>query len=105
MKKYICTVCGYVHIGIEPPMICIQCGAPHDQFREVTDLDELTEEERRERRERFRFWDNIPNERVTTSAEYTLKDLSTGKDVGTWKSVSTCKTKARQIIRKEAGLK
>ncbi|MBU0480022.1 MAG: NADH peroxidase [Proteobacteria bacterium] len=42
MKKFVCKVCGYVHYGKEAPMICIQCGAPHDQFREVTDLDELT---------------------------------------------------------------
>ena len=42
MKKFVCTVCGYVHLGNEPPMTCIQCGVSYDKFREVTDLDQLT---------------------------------------------------------------
>ncbi len=27
-KKFICTVCGYVHEGDEAPEKCPQCGAP-----------------------------------------------------------------------------
>lgn len=36
MKKYICTVCGYVHEGEEPPEKCPQCGAPASKFEEMT---------------------------------------------------------------------
>lgn len=32
MKKYICSVCGYVHVGNEPPEKCPQCGAPKEKF-------------------------------------------------------------------------
>ncbi|SHJ47291.1 FAD-dependent oxidoreductase [Parasporobacterium paucivorans] len=32
MKQWICTVCGYIHIGEEPPQICPQCGAPKEKF-------------------------------------------------------------------------
>jgi rubrerythrin len=37
MKKYVCSVCGYVHIGNAPCEKCPQCGAPMDKFREKAD--------------------------------------------------------------------
>jgi len=30
--KWICTVCGYVHEGPEPPAICPQCKVPAEKF-------------------------------------------------------------------------
>jgi len=30
--KWLCTICGYIHEGDEPPEICPQCGAPKDKF-------------------------------------------------------------------------
>ena len=36
MKKWICTVCGYVHEGEQPPEKCPQCGVPADKFKEQT---------------------------------------------------------------------
>lgn len=35
MKKFICTICGYVHEGEEPPKICPLCKADKSQFKEV----------------------------------------------------------------------
>lgn len=35
MKKYICSVCGYVHEGDAPPDKCPQCGVPADKFNEM----------------------------------------------------------------------
>ncbi len=35
MKKWICTVCGYVHYGDAPPEKCPQCKAPASKFKEV----------------------------------------------------------------------
>ncbi len=32
MKKYVCSVCGYVHEGNEPPAVCPQCHAPASKF-------------------------------------------------------------------------
>ena len=32
MKKWVCTVCGYVHEGNEPPEKCPQCGVPGSKF-------------------------------------------------------------------------
>ncbi len=37
MKKFVCTVCGYVHEGDAPPEKCPQCGAPKEKFVEQTD--------------------------------------------------------------------
>lgn len=37
MKKYICSVCGYVHEGTEPPEKCPQCGVPASKFKEQGD--------------------------------------------------------------------
>jgi rubrerythrin len=33
MKKFVCSVCGYVHIGNEPPAQCPQCKAPAEKFK------------------------------------------------------------------------
>ncbi len=35
MKKWKCTVCGYVYTGDEPPEKCPICGAPKEKFVEV----------------------------------------------------------------------
>ncbi len=35
MKKFVCTVCGYVHEGAEPPAKCPQCGVGADKFKEA----------------------------------------------------------------------
>jgi rubredoxin/uncharacterized membrane protein len=43
MKKWECTVCGYIHAGEEPPEICPVCGADKSKFIEVTDTEEKKE--------------------------------------------------------------
>lgn len=35
MKKWRCSVCGYIHEGLEPPEKCPNCGANKDKFVEV----------------------------------------------------------------------
>ncbi|MDS1029480.1 NADH peroxidase [Bacillota bacterium LX-D] len=35
MKKWRCTVCGYVHEGDTPPEKCPLCGAPSEKFEEL----------------------------------------------------------------------
>ena len=37
MKKFICSVCGYVYEGTEAPEKCPQCGAPKDKFTEMAE--------------------------------------------------------------------
>ncbi|MCX8167275.1 MAG: NADH peroxidase, partial [Candidatus Micrarchaeota archaeon] len=34
MKKFICSICGYVHEGDEAPEKCPQCGAVKEKFDE-----------------------------------------------------------------------
>lgn len=34
MKKWVCSVCGYVHEGDNPPEKCPQCSAPAEKFSE-----------------------------------------------------------------------
>ena len=34
MKKFVCSVCGYVHEGDTPPEKCPQCGVPASKFVE-----------------------------------------------------------------------
>ena len=34
MKKWVCTVCGYVHTGDQPPAECPVCKAPPAKFKE-----------------------------------------------------------------------
>ena len=33
MAKFVCTICGYVHEGDNPPVACPLCGAPADKFK------------------------------------------------------------------------
>ena len=40
-KKFICTVCGYVHEGDEAPEKCPQCNAPKSKFKELDDTEVL----------------------------------------------------------------
>ena len=42
MKKFVCSVCGYVHEGDEAPEKCPQCGAPKEKFNEQVAEDGLT---------------------------------------------------------------
>ncbi|MGL5414106.1 MAG: NADH peroxidase [Clostridium sp.] len=37
MKKFVCTVCGYIHEGSAPPEICPVCKVGADKFEEMTD--------------------------------------------------------------------
>lgn len=41
MKKFVCTVCGYVYEGAEAPERCPQCGALKDKFVEKKEEGEL----------------------------------------------------------------
>lgn len=46
MKKFICTVCGYVHEGNEPPNICPVCKAGKEKFKEQTGALQWADEHR-----------------------------------------------------------
>ncbi len=37
MKKFVCSVCGYVHEGNEPPANCPVCKAPAERFNEKSE--------------------------------------------------------------------
>ena len=39
MKKFICTVCGYVYEGEEAPEFCPQCKVPRSKFKEMQETD------------------------------------------------------------------
>lgn len=41
VKKFICTVCGYVYEGTEAPAKCPQCGVPASKFKEVVESDAI----------------------------------------------------------------
>jgi rubrerythrin len=34
MKTWVCSVCGFVHVGDQPPAQCPQCKAPREKFSE-----------------------------------------------------------------------
>lgn len=39
MAKFVCTVCGYTHIGDEAPERCPQCGVPASKFNKVEEAE------------------------------------------------------------------
>jgi len=40
-KKFVCTVCGYIHEGDAAPEKCPMCGVPASKFKEVEEGEEL----------------------------------------------------------------
>ncbi|GAB4559050.1 MAG: hypothetical protein Tsb0017_14910 [Geothermobacteraceae bacterium] len=40
MKKWRCTVCGYIHEGEEPPAVCPVCGADRSRFEPVVETEQ-----------------------------------------------------------------
>lgn len=42
MKKYVCSVCGYVHEGDSAPEFCPQCKAPGSKFIEKEEKSEMS---------------------------------------------------------------
>ncbi len=47
MKKFVCSVCGYVHSGSEAPDACPQCKAPKAKFIEQSETSEQWADEHR----------------------------------------------------------
>ena len=41
-KKFICTVCGYIHEGDEAPEKCPMCGVPASKFKELKEDESLS---------------------------------------------------------------
>lgn len=41
MKTFICSVCGYTHVGDEAPAVCPQCRAPKEKFVEKVEGQKL----------------------------------------------------------------
>jgi len=41
MKKFVCSVCGYIHQGDTPPEKCPQCGVGPDKFSELKEGEAL----------------------------------------------------------------
>ena len=41
MKKFVCTICGYIYEGETPPEKCPQCGAPKEKFVEQVATENL----------------------------------------------------------------
>lgn len=47
MKKFVCSVCGYVHTGDAAPDNCPQCKAPKEKFAEQTETSAAWADEHR----------------------------------------------------------
>ncbi len=47
MKKFVCTVCGYVHNGDAAPDACPQCKAPREKFIESSETSNTWADEHR----------------------------------------------------------
>ena len=47
MKKFVCTICGYVFVGDEAPEFCPQCKAPREKFVEQSSTEMAWADEHR----------------------------------------------------------
>lgn len=66
-KKFICTVCGYIHEGTEAPEKCPICKAPASKFKEMA-IDEEPE---------FATVHKLGDGKLPGSDEEMIKDLNT----------------------------
>ena len=41
MKRFICTVCGYIHEGTEAPLICPLCKYPRAYFKPCCEIKDI----------------------------------------------------------------
>jgi rubrerythrin len=39
-KKWRCMICGYIHVGPEPPYVCPICNAPQKMFEPLFEVDQ-----------------------------------------------------------------
>ncbi len=46
MKRFVCTICGYIHEGDTPPDFCPICKAGADKFKEMNDSLNFADEHR-----------------------------------------------------------
>ena len=46
MKKFICTICGYIHEGDTPPEVCPICKADSSKFKELNNELNFADEHR-----------------------------------------------------------
>ena len=46
MKKFVCTVCGYIHQGDSPPEICPVCKVGPEKFKEIKEEMDWADEHR-----------------------------------------------------------
>ncbi|WP_066894363.1 NADH peroxidase [Clostridium nigeriense] len=46
MKKFVCTICGYIHTGDTPPEICPVCKVGADKFKEIKEGMDWADEHR-----------------------------------------------------------
>jgi rubrerythrin len=46
MKKFVCSICGYLHQGDAAPAVCQQCQAPASKFNEASGSNNYADEHR-----------------------------------------------------------
>ena len=74
MKKWKCTVCGYIHEGDEPPDECPVCGADRSKFIEIDD-EEPTQTETEKTESKTKKDDLEPEESTPSLKHNRLFDL------------------------------
>lgn len=79
MKKWKCTVCGYIHEGETPPEECPLCKASSDKFEEVVEeaAEEATEVTKEE----------VVEESVSEGAEEAAEKVTEEKSSRRWKCI------------------
>ena len=100
MKKWKCSVCGYIHDGDEAPEKCPKCGAPKEKY-------ELLSEDISEKIERSRFTNDLHMElsllllQVEDIADSGIEDDLDPGCVGIFKKAKQCALELRQSIKAE----
>lgn len=100
MKKWRCSVCGYIHDGEEAPEQCPKCGAPKEKFSEIPG-------EQSDLIERARFTNQLHiemiglMERVKEIAEEGIEDQLDPPCVALFKKAMHAATEIQQATKAE----
>ena len=99
MKKFVCTVCGYVHEGENPPEECPVCHQPSSKFREESVSIEKKQRENKSLQTAEQKKEDVSDETDSEEEDMDTPAESSQKDFD--RDEKTAKTKKRRKFKKK----